>query len=193
MQSEAGKGSCFTMELPLSVAIQDAVLVKASGQMMAIPERYIAEMIEVTRSEIQSVKGCQAIVLRDSFLPVYRLGPLLGHRVAEDESEENLVVAVLSDGNQRIGVVIDRSYQRQELFVKDIHEQLAALPGVSGAAILGDGKVVLILEIDDLFTLAARLGQNALVDVSDKGEGNEVLEGQDQSIDANTNAREYVA
>ena len=162
VESELGKGSCFTLELPLSAAIQDTVLVKTAGQMMAIPERYVAEMIEITRDEIQSVKGCQAIVLRDNFLPVYNLGPLLGYR-AESNKEMTMVVMVLSDGKQRIGVVIDRSYQRQELFIKDIHQELTALPGVSGAAILGDGKVVLILEVEDLFLLATKQGKNALL------------------------------
>jgi len=163
VSSEAGKGSRFTLELPLSVAIQDTVLVKASGHMMAIPERYVSEMIEIRRSDVQSVNGCQAVVLRDSFLPVYRLGPLLGYQSVLGEDEELMVVAVISDGKQRIGVVIDRSYQRQELFIKDIHDQLTALPGVSGAAILGNGKVVLILDVEDLFILASKHGKTALL------------------------------
>ena len=163
VSSEAGKGSKFTLELPLSVAIQDTVLVQASGHMMAIPERYVSEMIEIRRSEVQSVNGCQAIVLRDNFLPVYMLGPLLGYQSAVGEDEELMVVAVISDGKQRVGVVIDRSYQRQELFIKDIHDQLTALPGVSGAAILGNGKVVLILDVEDLFILASKHGKTALL------------------------------
>ncbi|MBL4702908.1 MAG: Hpt domain-containing protein, partial [Flavobacteriales bacterium] len=84
VSSEKGKGSCFTLKLPLSAAIQDTVLVKASGQLMAIPERYVTEIIEVKREDVQPVKGCQAIVLRDCFLPIYRLGPLLGYRSAKD-------------------------------------------------------------------------------------------------------------
>jgi len=162
VESEPGKGSRFTLELPLSAAIQDTVLVRTSGQMMAIPERYVAEMIEINCSDVQSVKGCQAIVLRDNFLPIYRLGPLLGY-YSEQSEDKVLVVAVISDGKQRIGVVIDRSYQRQELFIKDIHKQLTALPGVSGAAILGDGKVVLIVEVEDLFILANKQGKTALL------------------------------
>jgi len=162
VDSEPGKGSRFTLELPLSAAIQDTVLVRTSGQMMAIPERYVTEMIEINRCDVQSVKGCQAIVLRDNFLPIYRLGPLLGY-YSEQCEDKTLVVAVISDGKRRIGVVIDRSYQRQELFIKDIHKQLTALPGVSGAAILGDGKVVLIIEVEDLFTLATKLGKTALL------------------------------
>jgi len=176
VESEPGKGSRFTLELPLSAAIQDTVLVRTSGQMMAIPERYVAEMIEINRADVQSVKGCQAIVLRDNFLPIYRLGPLLGY-YSEQSEDKTLVVAVISDGKQRIGVVIDRSYQRQELFIKDIHKQLTALPGVSGAAILGDGKVVLIVEVEDLFVLANKQGKTALLTLeSDAGKDSELDE-----------------
>jgi len=184
VESESGKGSCFTLELPLSAAIQDTILVEASGQMMAIPERYVSEVIEIKRSDVQMVKGCQAIVLRDNFLPVYNLGPLLGYQSQQKVFEEAMVVAVLSDGKQRIGVVINRSYLRQELFIKDIHEQLTALPGVSGASILGDGKVVLILEVEDLFTLAIRHGKTALLelDTTNDNEGNSAKQANDPEL-----------
>ncbi len=168
VESEIGKGSRFTLELPLSAAIQDTVLVKSSGQLMAIPERYISQMIKIRANDVQPVKGCHAIVLHDSFLPVYRLGPLLGYKSTTNECEDTMVVAVLSDGKQQIGVVIESSYQRQELFIKDIHQQLTELPGVSGASILGDGKVVLILEVEDLFLLASKIGKTALLNVDMK-------------------------
>ncbi|PCJ39359.1 MAG: hypothetical protein COA99_10460 [Moraxellaceae bacterium] len=166
VHSELGKGSCFTLVLPLSAAIQDTVLVRSSGQLMAIPERYVSEMIEIRRADVQWVKGYQAIVLRERFLPVYRLGPLLGYQGGQDSTEESLVVAVLSVGKQRIGVIIGSSYQRQELFIKDTHKQLTDLPGVGGASILGDGRVVLILEVEDLFSLASDIGKTALLELN---------------------------
>jgi two-component system chemotaxis sensor kinase CheA len=165
VNSVIGEGTTFNLKLPLSAAIQDTLLVKSSDHTLAIPERYITEMIDIKRSEIQWVKGYQAIVLRDKFLPIYQLGPLLGFNSMDDYSSD-LVVIILSDGKQRMGVVVDRSYQRQELFVKDIHEQLITLPGVSGASILRDGAVVLILDIDDLFKLAVKRGENALLKLS---------------------------
>ena len=167
IESEAGKGSRFTLQLPLSAAIQDTVLVKASGQMMAIPERYVTEMIEMKRSDVQSMEGCQVIVLRDKVLPLYNLGQLLGYRPMQDEVNEKMAVAVLSDGKQRIGLVIERSFQRQELFLKDIQAHLASLPCVSGAAILGDGNVVLILEVEELFSLAGEQRKTELFALSD--------------------------
>jgi len=173
VESESGKGSCFTLQLPLSAAIQDTVLVKASGQMMAIPERYVTEMIEMKISDVQTMEGRQVIVLRDSILPVYNLGLLLGYQAVKGDTNEKMAVAVLSDGKKRIGVVIDRSFQRQELFIKDIQEHLATVPCVSGAAILGDGNVVLILEVEELFSLAGEQRKTELFALSDIDPGGE--------------------
>lgn len=157
IESELGLGTTFSLRLPLSAAIQETLLVNTSGQTMAIPERYVSELIEVKASDLQSCKGNEAVFLRNSFLPIYHLGPLLGFKEMDEELED-MVVIIISDGKHRIGLIVDRSYQRQELFIKDIHEQLTQLPGVGGASILGDGRVVLILDVEDLFKLALKLG-----------------------------------
>ena len=162
-----GRGTRFVLELPLSAAIQDTLLVQVNKQTMAIPERYITEMIEVKRGQFQLVNGCHAVVIRDCFLPVYRLGALLGIQKNDIEEMDNVTIVVLSDGVVRMGIIVDSSRQRQELFIKDINEQLTSLPGLSGAAILGDGKVVLILDVEDLFKLAMK--QAKVISVNQSG------------------------
>ena len=153
VDSETGKGTAFTLSLPLSAAIQSALIVSADGNVMAIPERFLAETCHVSTAEIQTVRGQSAIVLRDQFLPVFALTRLLGHPGAAD-MPARFPVVVIENGRQRIGLIVDRLYRRQDLFVKDIHPQLAAIPGVGGASTLGDGRVILILDGDDLFRLA---------------------------------------
>ncbi len=153
VDSSPGKGTCFTLSLPLSAAIQTALIVAADDNIMAIPERYLAETCQVTAAEIQTVRGQSAIVLRDQFLPVFPLTRLLGHQ-GSGSSPTRFPVVVIENGRQRIGLIVDRLYRRQDLFVKDIHPQLAAIPGVGGASTLGDGRVILILDGDDLFRLA---------------------------------------
>ncbi|MEI8394298.1 MAG: chemotaxis protein CheW [Rhodospirillaceae bacterium] len=153
VDSQTGKGTAFTLSMPLSAAIQSALIVAADNNMMAIPERYLAETCQITASEVQIVRGQSAILLRDRFLPVFPLTRLLGHPSPGDVPARFPVV-VIEDGRQRIGLIVDRLYKRQDLFVKDIHPQLAAIPGVGGASTLGDGRVILILDGDDLFRLA---------------------------------------
>jgi len=155
LDSEVGKGTTFTMQMPLSAAVQEVLLVNAAKQTLAIPGRYVAELVEVEPSQFQTVKGRTAILLRGNFLPIVRLEEVLGFPTVPDESHSYVVV--LHDGQRTLGVSVSEFVGRQELFTKDIHPRLAALPGVGGASILGDGRVVLILDGAALYRLAENL------------------------------------
>lgn len=155
LDSEVGRGTTFTMQMPLSAAVQEVLLVNTANQTMAIPGRYVAELVEVSPDEYQTVKGRTAILLRGNFLPIVRLEEVLGYPPAETQSHRYVVV--LSDGQRTLGVSVQEFVGRQELFTKDIHPRLAALPGVGGASILGDGRVVLILDAAALYRLAENL------------------------------------
>jgi two-component system, chemotaxis family, sensor kinase CheA len=159
LDSELGRGTIFTMQMPLSAAVQEVLLVNTAGQTLAMPGRYVAELVEINESDIQTVKGRTAITLRGNFLPIVRLEELLGFKQISDEPHK--FVVVLSDGQRTLGVSVDEFVGRQELFTKDIHPRLAALPGVGGASILGDGRVVLILDGPAIYRLAENIGTKA--------------------------------
>ena len=154
IKSEFGKGSMFTLEMPLSAAVQEVMMVEVAGQALALPGRYVAEVVEVGDESIQSVKGRQAVLLRGAFLPLVYMGDLLGFGGEAGTSARYRSAVVVSNGQQMVGIEVDRMIGQRELFVKDIHPRLAALPGVGGASILGDGKVVLILDGEALLRLA---------------------------------------
>ena len=159
LDSELGRGTIFTMQMPLSAAVQEVLLVNTAGQTLAMPGRYVAELVEINESDVQTVKGRTAITLRGNFLPIVRLEELLGFKQTSDEPHK--FVVVLSDGQRTLGVSVDEFVGRQELFTKDIHPRLAALPGVGGASILGDGRVVLILDGPAIYRLAENIGTKA--------------------------------
>lgn len=159
IQSEVGKGSTFTLEMPLSAAVQDVMLVSVAGQTLALPGRYVAEVVEIEPEEIQSIKGRRAVLLRGAFLPLAYMGDLLGFEGGRTDDSKSRAAVVVSNGQQMIGIEVDRMVGRRELFIKDIHPRLAALPGVGGASILGDGKVVLILDGEALLRLAESVRQ----------------------------------
>jgi chemotaxis protein histidine kinase CheA len=94
-------------------------------------------------------------LLRGHFLPIVKLEDVLGFPSAADQAHRYVVV--LSDGQHTLGISVKEFVGRQELFTKDIHPRLAALPGVGGASILGDGRVVLILDGAALYRLAENL------------------------------------
>ncbi len=162
IESTIGKGSSFKMQLPMSAAIQQVLLVEAGVHQFAMPERFLAEVHSLPVSAIQYVRGRPAILLREQCVPVFDLDKLLGidPGIAAPD-DENATLLILFNGWQRIAVRVSRARRRQELFVRDIHSQLTNLPGVGGASIAGDGRVVLILDGDDLFRLAERDGNDA--------------------------------
>lgn len=163
IRSEKGQGTTFTLEMPLSAAVQDVLLVEVAGQKLAIPGRYIAEVIEIDSTEIQTIKGRDAVLLRGNFLPIVSLGDLLGFAVAGHDSIIGAVrfrtALVISDGHQMVGVEVDKLIGRRELFVKDVHKRLVELPGVGGASVMGDGTIVLILDGDDLLRIAEQISR----------------------------------
>ncbi|MEW5729346.1 MAG: chemotaxis protein CheA [Pseudomonadota bacterium] len=155
IQSVPGNGTRFVLSLPLSAAIQDVLLVESGGQVLALPERFLLEIRDVEPAGFQTVRGQKAMLLRQSYLPVHGLDALLGLRPAEHAAGRARPVLIVGSGAARMGLEVDRIHRRQELYVKDIHARLLAIPGVGGASVLGDGRVVIILDVEGLFRLAS--------------------------------------
>lgn len=161
VESTLGRGSMFTLTMPLSAAVQEVLLIETGNQVLALPARYVEEVIEVEREDLQSVKGRAAILLRGAFLPLAHVADLLGFAHGATGSGSRIAV-VLSNGQHTLGLIVDRTLGRQELFIKDIHPRLMALPGVGGASILGDGRPVLIIDGEGLLRLAEKSGPQSL-------------------------------
>lgn len=156
--SVVGKGSIFTLRLPLTLAIIDALLMRSGGQVFALPGTAVEETLLVERRSLSHLTKRKAINLRGEVLGVTRLRDLL-HFSGEDEGlgiEEELPVVVISTSGRRMGLIVDAFIRRQEMVIKPLAPYLASLPGISGASILGDGGVVLILDPAELMSLAVQ-------------------------------------
>jgi two-component system chemotaxis sensor kinase CheA len=173
VQSQPGKGSLFTLKLPLTLAIIDALLMKSNEQVFALPGAAVEETLLVTRRELAYLTRRKAINLRGEVLGISLLSELLnlkGNQVenkpdgasAGDGAEQaarqpsSIPVVVVSAGGRRMGLVVDAFVKRQEMVIKPLASYLASLPGISGASIMGDGGVVLILDPAELITLAVQ-------------------------------------
>jgi two-component system chemotaxis sensor kinase CheA len=155
VETGIGNGTVFTLRLPLSAALQTSLIVRVNGQNFGIAERFVASVVEVPAKEMLAIGRQSAIAHKDGALPVYRLADLLWQgepEVANGRSFRSIVV--ISNGRESIGLEVDRVRRRQELFLKELHPLLAACPTVNGAAVLGDGRVVLLLDADELIQLA---------------------------------------
>ena len=151
--SEVGKGTKFTLSLPLTLAIIDALMVNVDNQMYAIPLDAVSETTKIEAHRLTDVKGRKAVTLRGEVLGIVSLSELLELpcRMAE---QEVLSVVVIQDNERRLGLVVDRLKERQEIVIKPLGAYLGDLKGISGATIMGDGSVILILDPHEIYALA---------------------------------------
>ena len=158
VRSTVGKGSIFTIKLPLTLAIIDALLVKSGNQVFALPGTSVEETLIVPPASLSHLTSRQAINLRGEVLGVCRLKHLLKSEAPIDTAAEadGLSVVVVSAGGRRMGIIVDTFVRRQEVVIKPLAPYLASLPGISGASIMGDGGVVLILDPAELLQLAVQ-------------------------------------
>jgi two-component system chemotaxis sensor kinase CheA len=144
LSTAPGKGTRFLIRLPLTLAILRAVLVEVAGKAFAIPLTGVLEIVRIPREEATSVLGRRVLHWRDQVVPLVSLRDALGFG-ASRPSEGRDFVLLVGEAERRVGLVAEALLGEQELVVKPIEDPLARSPGVAGASILGDGRVVLIL------------------------------------------------
>ncbi len=154
VSSAPGVGSTFTIRLPLTLAILDGQLVRVAEHTYIIPLVSIVESLQVDLSQINQVgKDLDVLRLRDEYIPILRLYRIFNHRGAIEEIDKALLVVVESD-NQKVGVLVDDLLAQQQVVIKSLEANYQKVNGVSGATILGDGRVSLIVDITGLIKLS---------------------------------------
>uniref|UniRef100_B8DL28 histidine kinase n=1 Tax=Nitratidesulfovibrio vulgaris (strain DSM 19637 / Miyazaki F) TaxID=883 RepID=B8DL28_NITV9 len=152
IHSEIGKGTRFTLSLPLTLAIIDALMVNVAGEMYAIPLDAVSETTKIEARRLTDVKGRKAVTLRGEVLGIASLSELLG--LPKGDKQDVLSVVVIHDNDRRLGLVVDRLLERQEIVIKPLGAYLGDLKGISGATIMGDGSVILILDPHEVYMMA---------------------------------------
>ncbi|CAK7034413.1 MAG: hypothetical protein DELT_00500 [Desulfovibrio sp.] len=151
--SEVGKGTKFTLSLPLTLAIIDALMVMVDDEMFAIPLDAVSETTKIEAHRLTDVKGRKAVTLRGEVLGIISLAEMLG-LPCNMANQDVLSVVVLHDNDRRLGIVVDRLLERQEIVIKPLSAYLGDLKGISGATIMGDGSVILILDPHEIYMMA---------------------------------------
>ena len=150
VKSQRGVGSTFIIRLPLTLAILDGQLVRVCEETYIFPLVSIVESIQIHRSSLNHVTGSQYVMqLRDEYIPIVRLDEIFGLRDASDTVDEMMLVVVEGD-NEKIGVVVDDLLGQQQVVIKSLEQNYGKVAGISGATILGDGTVALIIDISGL-------------------------------------------
>ncbi len=154
--SDFGQGTHVRLEVPLTLALIEAMVVGSGDNTYAIPVEAIRETVKVSRSEIKSLMKKEAFTHRGGVIGLEMLSHLInpsgnGHGT---EKGKEIPVLILEAGSDRIGIAVERLYRKEEIVIKPLPDYLAGLPGLSGASILGDGRTILILEPVELIAMA---------------------------------------
>ncbi len=149
IRSEPGRGTVFTIKIPLTLAIVAALIVSARDQRFAIPQVAVLELVRVKPGSdhtIERINGTPVLRLRDRLLPIVPISKVLGLPGAEAETGDEGFVVVSQVGRQRFGILVDGVFHTEEIVVKPMSSKLRHIQLFSGNTILGDGAVVLIID-----------------------------------------------
>lgn len=150
VDSEFGKGSKWSVQLPLTLSIISAMLIRLHGEKYAIPLSSIVETAAIRPEQVRIVHGNQMVDYRNSVIPLIPLAKLFDVPQGEDESEADIQIVVIRKGEKMAALVVNEFIGQQEIVLKTLGKYLTNLFAVSGATILGDGQVALIIDTNAL-------------------------------------------
>ena len=156
VKSERGKGMTIQLALPLTLAVMDGMVVRVGRETYVLPLAAIIECLRPARSDVHATLGTRGTLhLRGKIVPLVHLGELLVVDNAVRELAEGVVIVTEAQEGQRIGLVVDELLGHQQVVIKSIEENYAAVPGIAAATILGNGRVAFILDPEKLADLEA--------------------------------------
>ncbi len=162
VRSAPGQGSVFTITLPLTLAILDGQLIHVKGQTMVLPLSSIIESLIVDKSQLNSMAGeSEVYSLRNEYIPIIRLSEVF-HLSEEIDSLDTALLVVVESGQDKVCFVVDDLLAQQQVVIKSMERNFCKVGGVSGATILGDGNVSLIIDVNDTIRLAKAMAANDL-------------------------------
>lgn len=154
VRSRAGQGSTFLIKLPLTLAILDGQLIRVGAHVYVIPLVSIIESLQVRNDRVSSMAGTAELYhLRNEYLPIVRLYEVLNVVPDNRRLDAGLLVVVEGDG-QKAGIHVDDLLAQQQVVIKSLETNYRRVTGISGATILADGTVALILDIQGLIAMS---------------------------------------
>ena len=153
-----GQGTTLRIKIPLTLAIISALVVESAGESFAIPQLGVVELVRLAaedRNRIEQINDKEVFRLRDRLLPLVHLDEAMGLEKADDESEHDINIVVVQVGDEQFGVIVSEVFDTEEIVVKPVGMLLKDISVYQGTTILGDGRVIMIL---DVAGIAAQFG-----------------------------------
>ena len=153
LDTEPGRGTRFTIELPLTLSITEAMIAVVGDRTFAIPQGSVREVIEIDHVSLRSIEAHEIVPYRGGVLPVLRLSKLFG---ITEQARRSLHAFVIGSGLEAVAIAVDRITGQREIVVRALADTMIKVEGIVGATDLGDGRVVLILNLQALARMARR-------------------------------------
>ena len=154
IESEVGQQTKIRIKIPLTLAIIQALMVRVARETFTIPLTAVEETLRIFQHEISEIEGVEVIHLRDTTMPIFRLSKLFRMKKrSKNVDEDKFFVVVVSTGMQEVGLVVDQLLGQEEVVIKPLADYLRVDSGFSGATIIGDGAISLILDIPELIKM----------------------------------------
>ncbi len=151
IESEEGKGTSFTLTLPLTLAISDGMIVNVGDQTLVVPLTHVVESLRPKPGDIQGLgAGKQMLNVRGRFIPVLPVCQTIGARSCLDNASDGVLIVVDTEVAGQAALLVDDICDQRQFVIKSLDTHYRAVDGVAGATILGDGQVALILDVDGL-------------------------------------------
>jgi len=154
VSSERGKGTRFTIKLPLTLAIIQGLLVRVGSEIYSIPITSVIESHRIKPSEIKMIDNYEVFNIRNDVISLLRLNRLFG--IKTNEQREYNFVVIVGTAEKKMGLMVDSLIGEEDVVIKPLRDQFTNSPGIAGASILGDGSVSLIIDVSQLLELGLR-------------------------------------
>ncbi|MCB1174111.1 MAG: chemotaxis protein CheW [Leptospiraceae bacterium] len=158
IDNKPGEGCAFILSFPLTLAIISAVLVRLDKEEYAFPLADVVETIMINKDELTSLQGREIVNLRGDILSVYRLSRLMGQ--PESRALEELPMVIVSSANRKLGFIVDGFSGKMEIVIKSLERNFHSVKGLIGACLLGDGRIIMVLDVHGLLEMAHRKQDN---------------------------------
>ncbi len=152
--SEHGKGSKFSIRLPLTLAIIQGLLVRVGGEVYSIPIASVIESVRVKKEEINTIDNYEVLNVRNEVISVLRLSRLFN--IETNVDGDYCFVVIVGSQEKKVGIMVDSLVGEEDVVIKPLRDQFTQSPGIAGASILGDGSVSLIIDVTQLLELGLR-------------------------------------
>ncbi|WP_299612888.1 chemotaxis protein CheA [uncultured Tateyamaria sp.] len=161
--SEPGRGTTFSISLPLTLAVLDGMVVEVSGETLVLPLNVVSETLTLSDTTVECLQpGYSVVRVRDGFVPLFDLGAALGYRPPCDTYVDRVALLLALEDDTRVALVVDEIQDQRQVVIKGLDDSYYRAPGIAAATILGDGQIALILDPSDIVAHAPKQRARAI-------------------------------